>query len=241
MYYPLFSFAYYPSTHWRFALKGEVGSARDQSVLASDEAGFGRHLVPGKRPALILIDFVKAYFEPGTQLYMGLDSCLHSAARLLEAARDAGILVVHTQVSFSEGGVDGGVFFRKIDALKHFIGKAPLGEIMAQVKSLPSEVVIVKQYASSFFGTTLASTLQASGVDTLIITGVSTSGCVRATAVDAIQHGFIPLVCREAVGDRNDGPHEANLFDLQAKYAEVMSEVSILQYLTSLTESVKIK
>jgi len=216
-------------------------NARDQRVLASDEAGFGRHLVPGKRPALILIDFVKAYFEPGAQLYMGLDSCLHSAARLLAAARDAGILVVHTQVSFSEGGVDGGVFFRKIDALKHFVGKAPLGEIMAQVKSLPSEVVIVKQYASSFFGTTLASTLQASGVDTLIITGVTTSGCVRATAVDAIQHGFIPLVCREAVGDRNDGPHEANLFDLQAKYAEVMSEVSILQYLTSLTESVKIK
>lgn len=215
--------------------------SRDERVLTEDAAGFGRHLKPGKRPALILVDFVKAYFEPGAQLYMGLDSCLHSAARLLQAARKAGILVVHTQVSFSEGGVDGGVFFQKIDALKHFVGKAPLGEIMPEVNPLPSEVVIVKQYASSFFGTTLASTLQASGVDTLIITGVSTSGCVRATAVDAIQHGFIPLVCREAVGDRNDGPHEANLFDLQAKYAEVMSEASILQYLTSLTESAKIK
>ncbi len=213
----------------------------DQSVLPSEIAGFGRHLVPGKRPALILVDFVKAYFESGAQLYMGHDSCLHSAARLLKAARDAGLLVVHTQVSFSEGGVDGGVFFRKIDAFKHFVGETPLGEIMFEVKPLHHEVVIVKQYASSFFGTTLASTLQASGVDTLIITGVSTSGCVRATAVDAIQHGFIPLVCRDAVGDRNDGPHEASLFDLQAKYAEVMSEASILQYLTSLTGSAKSK
>ncbi len=216
-------------------------NARDERVLANDEAGFGRHLTPGKRPALIMVDFVKAYFEPGAQLYMGLDSCLHSAQRLLQAAREAGILVIHTQVSFSEGGVDGGVFFKKIDALKHFVGNAPLGEIMPVVKPLQSEVVIVKQFASSFFGTTLSSTLQASGVDTLIIAGVSTSGCVRATAVDAIQHGFIPLVCRDAVGDRNDGPHEASLFDLQAKYAEVMSEAEILQYLTSLTENAETK
>ena len=219
----------------------QTEKSRDERVLVGEEAGFGRPLIPGKQPALILVDFVKAYFEPGAQLYMGLDSCLHSAARLLKAARDAGILIVHTQVSFSEGGVDGGVFFKKIDALKHFVGDAPLGEIMPEVKPLPNEVVIVKQYASSFFGTTLASTLQANRVDTLIITGVSTSGCVRATTVDAIQHGFIPLVCREAVGDRNDGPHEANLFDMQAKYAEVMSEDSILRYLTSLTESADAK
>ena len=212
---------------------------RDTRVLASEEAGFGRHLQPGKRPALILVDFVRAYFEPGAQLYMGIDSCLHSASRILEAARKAGILVISTQVSFSEGGVDGGVFFNKVDALKHFVGKAPLGEIMPEVAPLPSEVVITKQYASSFFGTTLSSTLQAAGIDTLIITGVSTSGCIRATTVDAIQYGFIPLVCRDAVGDRNDGPHEANLFDLQAKYAEVMSEESILQYLSSITGSAK--
>lgn len=83
---------------------------RDERVLAETDAGFGRHLIPGKRPALILVDFVKAYFEPGAQLYMGLDDCLHSASRLLKAARAAGILVVHTQVSFSEGGVNGSLF-----------------------------------------------------------------------------------------------------------------------------------
>ncbi|MBM4197931.1 MAG: isochorismatase family protein [Gammaproteobacteria bacterium] len=86
-----------------------------------------------------------------------------------------------------------------------------------------SETVISKQYASAFFGTPLAATLHALGVDTLLIAGVSTSGCVRATAVDACQHGFVPLVVREAVGDRHPAPHEANLFDLQAKYAEVIS------------------
>ena len=83
--------------------------------------------------------------------------------------------------------------------------------------------MITKQYASAFFGTTLASTLTALGVDTLLIAGVSTSGCIRATALDACQHGFIPLVVRDAVGDRHPAPHEANLFDLQAKYAEVVS------------------
>ena len=91
--------------------------------------------------------------------------------------------------------------------------------------------MIVKQYASAFFGTTLATTLNALGVDTVIITGVSTSGCVRATAVDALQHGFVPLVVRQAVGDRDQGPHESALFDLQAKYAEVVDEDSVISWL----------
>jgi maleamate amidohydrolase len=207
---------------------------RDSRVLGGAEAGFGGRLTPGKRPALVMVDFVRAYFEPGAELYMGLDSCLHSAARVLEAARQAGILILHTRVSFSAGGVDGGHFFHKVGALKHFVGDTPLGQFMPEVMPLASEVTIVKQYASAFFGTTLASTLSASAIDTVIITGVSTSGCIRATAVDAIQHGFIPLVPRESVGDRDDGPHEANLFDLQAKYAEVMTEQSVLDYLASL-------
>jgi nicotinamidase-related amidase len=107
----------------------------------------------------------------------------------------------------------------------------PLGEIMPQITPGEHEIVIVKQYASAFFGTTLAATLNALGVDTVIITGVSTSGCVRATAVDALQHGFVPLVVRQAVGDRDPGPHESALFDLQAKYAEVVDEDSVVSWL----------
>ena len=214
----------------------ETQMQRDARVLEGEASGFGTHLAPGKKPALVMVDFVRAYFEPGAQLYMGVDDCLHSAARVLKAARDAGILIVHTEVSFSEGGVDGGYFFKKVGALKHFVGRSHLGEIMPEVAPLPSEVVITKQYASAFFGTSLSSTLSAHSIDTLIIAGVSTSGCIRATVVDTIQHGFIPIVPRESVGDRADGPHEANLFDIQQKYGEVMSEAAVISYLSTVSQ-----
>ena len=194
-------------------------------------AGFGQRLEPGRRPALVVVDLVEAYFDPAAELYMGTDSCLASAARVLAAARSAGIPVVHTKVSFAEGGLDGGAFFKKVGALKQFVGDTPLGAIRPEVAPLPGEVVLVKQYVSAFFGTSLSSTLTAAGVDTVIVVGVSTSGCIRATAVDAIQYGFVPLVVRDAVGDRDPRPHEANLFDLQAKYAEVLGEHEILAYL----------
>jgi nicotinamidase-related amidase len=102
------------------------------------------------------------------------------------------------------------------------------------LEPVTGETVISKQYASAFFGTSLASTLTALGVDTVLIAGLSTSGCVRASTVDCCQHGFVPIVVREAVGDRAPGPHEANLFDLQAKYAEVASLADALNYLRSL-------
>lgn len=210
--------------------------SRDPRVLDDTESGFGTHMALGDKPAIIMVDFVRAYFEPGAQLYMGRDDCLHSASRLLDAARQAGVLVVHTRVSFTEGGTDGGHFFKKVGALKHFVGDTDLGQIMSEVAPLPGEPVLVKQYASSFFGTSLSATLASHGINTLIVTGVSTSGCVRATAVDAIQHGFLPVVPREAVGDRSDGPHEANLFDIQQKYGEVLSELQVLDYLRSITE-----
>ena len=110
--------------------------------------------------------------------------------------------MVHTRVRYSAGGADGGVFFRKVPALQALVGDGPMGELMPPVAPTDDELVIVKQYASAFFGTSLASTLHAAGVDTVVVVGVSTSGCIRATAVDAIQHGFVPLVVADAVGDR---------------------------------------
>ncbi|MEV4840461.1 isochorismatase family protein [Nonomuraea sp. NPDC049486] len=183
----------------------------------------------GERPALILIDLMRAYFEPGADLYMGSRDCLDSAARVLSAARAAGVPVVHTRVAFGAGGLDGGLFYRKVPPLRHLAG--PLGELMPEVAPADGEVVIVKQYASAFFGTTLASTLTSLRVDTLLIAGVSTSGCVRASAVDAVQHGFVPVVVRQAVGDRDPGPHEANLFDIGAKYGEIWDEEAVLRRL----------
>ena len=139
--------------------------------------------------------------------------------------------MIHTRVEFAPAGLDGGVFMRKVPALRALAGGGDLGRIMPEVAPLAEELVVVKQYASAFFGTSLASTLNALRVDTVLITGVSTSGCVRASAVDAIQHGFVPLVVRDAVGDRGPEPHEANLFDLQAKYAEVVDEANAVAYL----------
>jgi nicotinamidase-related amidase len=196
--------------------------------------GFGRRLEPGRAPALVLVDFVEAYVRPGALLYAACESAHHAAVALLQAARESGIPVLHTRVAYRADGIDGGVFYRKVPALATFAAGADpaLQAFAAGLEPVAGETVITKQYASAFFGTTLAPTLTALRTDTLLIAGVSTSGCVRATAVDACQHGFIPLVVREAVGDRAPGPHEAALFDLQAKYAEVIELAQARRYLS---------
>jgi len=200
--------------------------------------GFNRRLAPGDRPALLVVDFVRAYLVEDSPLFGG-DGCqaaLSGATSLLQAARKAGVPVIHTNVEFEPGGRNGGVFFRKVPALACFErGKRPdLAAFAEGLEPLPGETVITKQYASAFFGTPLAPELTALGCDTVLLAGVSTSGCIRASTLDCCQHGFIPLVVREAVGDRADGPHEANLFDLQAKYAEVISLEVALAYLAGL-------
>ncbi|GAA0908359.1 isochorismatase family protein [Virgisporangium aurantiacum] len=198
-------------------------------------AGFGRPLEWGTAPAVLVIDMVRAYFEPDAELYMGNRDCLDSAVRVVDAARARGVPVIYTRVEYGPGGIDGGLFFKKVGALKHFVrgSGSTLGEIMPEIAPRDDELVIVKQYASAFFGTSLSATLASGRIDTLVLCGVSTSGCVRATAVDAISYGYLPVVVREAVGDRDPRPHEANLFDIAAKYGEVWSEESVLQRLAS--------
>lgn len=195
------------------------------------KAGFGGRLAFGKSPALLIIDVVDAYLLPDSPLYAGVEAALASNARLLRAAREAGIPVILTNVVYQAGvgGRDGGVFYRKVPALKAFQEGSPLGAFPKEITPIEGEIVLSKQYASAFFGTPLASTLRAMGVDTVIMGGFSTSGCVRASALDALQHGFIPFVVREASGDRDERVQEANLFDLQAKYAEVVSEDEALK------------
>jgi maleamate amidohydrolase len=198
------------------------------------EAGFGRSLSFGRKPALLIVDFVRAYIEPGSPLYANCAPAFESAKRVTAAARAARIPVIFTGVEYTPGGIDGGVFYRKVGALKVFEKGSRLGEYCDGLEPQRGELLVLKQYASAFFGTSLAATLTAQGVDTVIISGVSTSGCVRATALDACQYGFIPFVVRDAVGDRDPRPHEANLFDLQAKYAEVVGEAEIMGHLKAL-------
>lgn len=192
------------------------------------QAGFQGKLGFGKRPALIVVDFVAAYLDRASPLHAGVEETLDSCKRVLAAARQAGIPVVFTRVEYQPGGADGGVFYRKVAALKVFDRGSPFGAFAHGLEPRDDEIVVTKQYASAFFGTSLAATLNAHRVDTCIVTGLTTSGCVRATALDAMQHGFVPVVVREACGDRDPRPHEANLFDLQAKYADVVSETEAI-------------
>jgi nicotinamidase-related amidase len=201
--------------------------------------GFGKSLQFGRRPALLIIDFVRAYLVKTSPLYAGVEQARADCEILLRAARAAGIPVLHTNVVYQPGGRDGGVFFRKVPALKCFErGAHPeLAAFAEGLEPVAGETVISKQYASAFFGTSLAATLTSMQIDTVLIAGLSTSGCIRASAVDCVQHGFVPVVVREAVGDRAPGPHEANLFDLQAKYAEVVDLATAQRYLKSLQEA----
>lgn len=197
-------------------------------MAAGDPGPFDGRLAFGKRPALILVDVVMAYLEPTSPLYdAAFVAALAVNERLVAAARGAGVPVIFTNVVYQPGGADGGLFYRKVPPLKAFDRGGPGGAFPPSLQPEPHETVVSKQYASAFFATSLASTLTAARIDTVIVTGFSTSGCVRATTLDALQHGFIPFVVREACGDRHPGPHDANLFDLQAKYAEVVSEAEI--------------
>lgn len=204
-------------------------------------SGFLRRLEFGACPALIVIDFVNAYLLEDGPLFggEGIQAAHRGAIELLLAARRAGIPVFHTNLSYEKGGRNGGLLYRKIGALACFADDAPdqrFGRFVRGLEPVSGESVITKQYASAFFATTLASTLTSLRVDTLLIAGVSTSGCVRATAVDSCQHGFVPIVVRDAVGDRSSAPHEANLFDLQAKYAEVIGIEEAREYLSRIAE-----
>lgn len=186
-------------------------------------------LQPGSRPALLIVDVVAAYLTEGSPLFMDTAAdALASNARLAATARAAGVPVVFTNVQYKPDGSDGGVFWRKAPVLRAFVEGSPLGAFPPGLTPQAGDRVVTKQYPSAFFGTGLAETLHAEGIDTLLIGGYSTSGCVRASALDAMQYGFVPLVVREACADRHPAPHEANLFDLQAKYAEVISEAEAL-------------
>lgn len=206
----------------------------EDELLANYRKAYDNRVGFGRRPALILVDFCQAYFEPDNALYAGVDSAIASALRVRAAARAAGVPVVLTNVVYHPGGIDGGRFFEKAMPLKNFTRGNPMGAWGPGLQPFDDELVVSKQYPSAFFGTSLASTLTAAGIDSVILTGLTTSGCVRASCVDAMSHGFRTAVVAEACGDRHPGPHEANLFDMNAKYADVVSEAEAIAFLEGL-------
>lgn len=197
----------------------EVTAAENYSGVWGGRIGFGR------RPALVMVDFMRGYTTPGAPLFApGVVDAVRHAAMLLQEARALGVPVLHTNIRYAGGSfADGGVWVRKAPVMKGMVEGDPLAEFCAEVAPRPGELVITKQYASAFFGTSLAPTLVAAGIDTVVLAGCSTSGCIRASAVDAMQHGFRTIVVRECVGDRHPAPHDANLFDIDSKYGDVVS------------------
>lgn len=186
----------------------------------------------GRKPAVMVIDFVKAYTTPEADLYaVGVVDAVRETVDLLDVARRNGVLVIYTRVVYNPNGLDGGIFVQKVPSLRKMVEGEPLADIVPQLPPTPQDVIINKQYASAFFGTSLSGLLTSQCVDTLVLTGCSTSGCIRATAIDGLQYGYRVVVPRECVGDRRLEPHEANLFDINAKYGDVVSKAEVIEAL----------
>jgi maleamate amidohydrolase len=199
------------------------------------KAGYHAAQTRGSRPALVLVDFAHAYFDPEAPLYGG-EGCVAArdhAIKLADAARRTGIPVIFTEVKYQPGGDDGGAFYAKVPALSCFDAGTDTQKLVDGLDVGPNDLMITKQYPSAFFGTSLAATLQFMKIDTLIIGGLTTSGCVRATCIDSISSGFVTLIAEEACGDRAAGPHEANLFDMSAKYADLISTDDAIAYINT--------
>jgi maleamate amidohydrolase len=191
-----------------------------------ERGGFGRH------PALVVIDMTLGFTDPESPLACDLEGPVANIGRLLAAARRAEIPVVFTTVAYRESDkLTAAAFIDKVPALLTLEAGSRWAEIDPRITPRETEPVLNKLFASGFYGTGLPSALTAAGVDTLIVTGASTSGCVRATVVDALQYGFRPVIPREAVGDRNPSAHEANLYDMDAKYGDVIPVEEALKYL----------
>jgi nicotinamidase-related amidase len=196
---------------------------RDAGEVYGDR-GFGGRQGAGERPALVVIDLNYAFTDPESPLHCETDDAVAATARLLDAAREGGAPVAFTTLEYDEAGKRvARAFLAKAPALSMLTPGSRWAQIDERIAPREDEPVLLKLFASAFFGTALQPMLTAAGCDTLIVTGASTSGCVRATVVDAVQHGLVVLVPREAVADRAQSAHEASLTDIDAKYGDVVS------------------
>jgi nicotinamidase-related amidase len=196
-----------------------------------ERARLGQSVPLGTSPAVLVVDFSCGFTDPASALGSDLTREIEATNRILSAAREKGLPVIFTTIGFEASGKDGSLWLLKAPSLADLrIGEAWV-EIDPRLERREDEVIILKKGASAFFGTNLPSVLVSQGVDTIILCGATTSGCIRATAVDLLQYGYPTLVPRECVGDRAQAPHEANLVDIQAKYGDVVSVDDALAYL----------
>lgn len=198
-----------------------------------EKQGFGGTSGFGRKSALILVDFVNGFVDPEVLGSPEIDLAAQRTVELLEGFRTLALPIAHTRVVFSDDGSNHNVFTSKVSALKRLTEHALESQIVHALTPRAGELVVRKQSASAFFSTGLCDWLTFKGVDTCVIVGCTTSGCVRASVVDSMQHNYKTVVVSDCVADRAQAPHEANLFDMQQKYADVLSKHDVLSQLKS--------
>jgi maleamate amidohydrolase len=201
-------------------------------------AGLGQSVTLGSRPAVLVVDFSCGFTDPECRLGSDLTPQVEATKRLLDAARAKSLPVIFTTIGYEPSLKDGGLWLQKAPALGDLQVGGHWVEIDARLEPREDETIVLKKGASAFFGTNLPAILGSQGVDTVLLCGATTSGCIRATAIDLLQHSYPTLVPRECVGDRAQAPHDANLFDIQAKYADVVSLEDALEYVESVRADV---
>jgi maleamate amidohydrolase len=202
-----------------------------------ERKGFAARSGYGRSPVLLVVDFINGFTDPATPLGGDFAWEINATRELQGAFRHARLPIFYTTIAYAEDLRDGGLFVKKVPSLAILQKGSPLIEVDQRIRPLAGERVVEKKYASAFFGTSLDVDLRSLGVDTVVMAGCTTSGCIRASAIDSMQYGFHTIVVREAVGDRAAGPHEANLFDIDAKYADVVPLADALDYLRSFAAS----
>jgi nicotinamidase-related amidase len=205
----------------------------EQARAVYEQAGLGHSVTLGSRPAVLVVDFSCGFTDPECALGADMTEQVEATKRLLDSARAKGLPVVFTTIGYEPSLKDGGLWMQKAPSLAELQIGGRWVEIDPRLEPREDETVVLKKGASAFFGTNLASILISQGVDSVILCGATTSGCIRATAIDLLQYGFPTIVPRECVADRAQAPHDANLFDINAKYADVVSVEDALGYLGS--------
>jgi len=199
--------------------------------------GFAERSGYGTRPALLIVDFINGFTDPASPLGGDFSGQLAVTNQLLAEFRAGDHAIVYTVIEYEHDYRDAGLFIKKVPSLGLLKKGSAYCDVDDRIRPAVGDYIVSKKYASSFFGTNLDTYLRTRGIDTIIMTGCTTSGCIRASAVDSLQYGYHTVVVREGVGDRADGPHEANLFDIDAKYGDVVTADDALAYLRALNAS----
>jgi len=203
----------------------------DTAIYAQQD--FGKTMGLGRQAALLVVDFTVGFNDPSLFGGGNIDPAVRRTAGLLEFFRRSARPIAFSRVVYADDGVDAGVFTLKVPQLRILTESHPAGQVVPELEPASGELIVRKTHASAFFGTPLASWLTLRRVDTLVIAGCTTSGCVRASVVDASAYNFRPIVVVDCVGDRSLTAHQANLFDMAQKYADVMERDAVLRALTA--------